>query len=70
MDEMFGESARALAKNALIVSIGFTPLLFAPLVPYITVGVLLASIMALSWGTTILLLPALIRIFNIGEPKA
>lgn len=67
MDEMFGESARALAKNALIVSIGFTPLLFAPLVPYITVGVLLASIMALSWGTTVLLLPALIRIFNIGE---
>jgi len=67
MDEMFGESARALAKNALIVSIGFTPLLFAPLVPYITVGVLLASIMALSWATTVLLLPALIRIFNIGE---
>ena len=69
MDEMFGESARALAKNALIVSIGFTPLLFAPLVPYITVGVLLASIMALSWATTILLLPALIRMFNVGEKK-
>ncbi len=67
MDEMFGESARALAKNALIVSIGFTPLLFAPLVPYITVGVLLASIMALSWATTVLLLPALIRIFSVGE---
>jgi len=69
MDEMFGESARALAKNALIVSIGFTPLLFAPLVPYITVGVLLASIMALSWATTVLLLPALIRIFKVGEAK-
>ncbi|MFQ5582079.1 MAG: RND family transporter [Mariprofundaceae bacterium] len=67
MDEMFGESARALAKNALIVSIGFTPLLFAPLVPYITVGVLLASIMALSWATTVLLLPALIEAFNVGE---
>jgi hypothetical protein len=25
--------------------------------------------MALSWGTTVLLLPALIRIFNIGEGK-
>lgn len=69
MDEMFGESARALAKNALIVSIGFTPLLFAPLVPYITVGVLLASIMALSWATTVLLLPALIRMFKVGEGK-
>ena len=69
MDEMFGESARALAKNALIVSIGFTPLLFAPLVPYITVGVLLASIMALSWATTVLLLPALIKTFNVGEKR-
>ncbi|MDQ6961066.1 MAG: MMPL family transporter [Mariprofundaceae bacterium] len=67
MQEMFGEPARALAKNALIVSIGFTPLLFAPLIPYVTVGVLLATIMALSWLTTILLLPALIRLFNIGE---
>jgi outer membrane lipoprotein-sorting protein len=70
MDEMFGESARALAKNALIVSIGFTPLLFAPLIPYITVGVLLASIMALSWATTVLLLPALIKAFNVGEKNS
>jgi len=69
MEKMFGESARALAKNGLIVSIGFTPLLFAPLVPYITVGLLLASIMVLSWATTILLLPSLINIFRIGESK-
>ncbi|MFQ5519046.1 MAG: RND family transporter, partial [Mariprofundus sp.] len=67
MDSIFGETSRAIAKNALIVSIGFAPLLFAPLVPYITVGVLLASIMALSWAATILLLPALVRQFNVGE---
>ncbi|MDX8410482.1 MAG: MMPL family transporter [Mariprofundaceae bacterium] len=70
MDAIFGETSRAIAKNALIVSIGFTPLLFAPLVPYITVGVLLASIMALSWIATIMLLPALVRQFNIGEKGA
>ncbi len=67
---IFGETGRAIAKNALVVSIGFTPLLFAPLVPYVTVGVLLASIMALSWVATMLLLPALIRGFRLGEKRA
>jgi len=66
---IFGETGRAIAKNALVVSIGFTPLLFAPLVPYITVGVLLASIMALSWLATMLLLPALIKAFHVGEKR-
>ena len=70
MDAIFGETSRAIANNALIVSIGFAPLLFAPLVPYITVGVLLASIMALSWAATIILLPALVKLFNIGEKGA
>ncbi|MDX8402491.1 MAG: MMPL family transporter, partial [Mariprofundaceae bacterium] len=69
VEAIFGETGRAIAKNALVVSIGFTPLLFAPLVPYITVGVLLASIMALSWVATMLLLPALIGRFRIGESK-
>ena len=40
------------------------PLLFAPLVPYQTVGVLLASILAVSGGATLLLLPA---IFTVAE---
>ena len=70
LEAIFGETGRAIAKNALVVSIGFTPLLFAPLVPYVTVGVLLASIMALSWVATMLLLPALIAGFRIGERKA
>lgn len=67
---IFGETGRAIAKNALVVSIGFTPLLFAPLVPYITVGVLLASIMGLSWVATMLLLPALIKQFQLGERRS
>jgi predicted RND superfamily exporter protein len=56
---MFGEPATAISRNALVIALGFTPLLFAPLVPYITVGVFLASIMAISALVTLLLLPAL-----------
>ncbi len=56
---MFDEPATAITRNALVIALGFTPLLFAPLVPYITVGVFLASIMAVSALVTLLLLPAL-----------
>lgn len=55
---MFGEPATAITRNALVIAFGFTPLLFAPLVPYITVGVFLASIMAISALVTLLVLPA------------
>ncbi|MEJ2172990.1 MAG: efflux RND transporter permease subunit [Woeseiaceae bacterium] len=57
--QMFEEPARAIARNAIVIAIGFTPLLFAPLVPYITVGIFMAAIMALSGVTTLVLLPAL-----------
>ncbi len=56
---MFEEPARAIARNAIVIAIGFTPLFFAPLVPYITVGAFMAAIMALSGLTTLVLLPAL-----------
>lgn len=55
---MFDEPATAITRNALVIALGFTPLLFAPLVPYITVGVFLASIMAISALVTLLILPA------------
>ncbi|MEW9797045.1 efflux RND transporter permease subunit [Alteromonas sp. CYL-A6] len=57
MKAMFGEPATAISRNALVIALGFTPLLFAPLVPYITVGVFLASIMAVSALVTLLMLP-------------
>jgi len=56
---IFEEPARAIARNAIVIAIGFTPLFFAPLVPYITVGAFMAAIMALSGVTTLILLPAL-----------
>jgi len=59
-ERVFEEPARAIARNAIVIAIGFTPLFFAPLVPYITVGAFMAAIMALSGVTTLVLLPAVI----------
>jgi len=59
---MFGEPARAISRNVLVIAIGFLPLLAAPLVPYKTVGIFLCAIMALSGAVTLLILPAIIRL--------
>ncbi len=58
--EMFKEPALAISRNAIVISIGFTPLLLAPLIPYNTVGFFLATIMAVSWLATLFLLSALL----------
>jgi predicted RND superfamily exporter protein len=62
--QMFKEPAMAISRNAIIISIGFTPLLVAPLVPYKTVGFFLATIMAVSWLATLFLLPALLTVLR------
>jgi len=61
---IFGEPARAIFRNALVITIGFAPLLFAPLTPYQTVGGFLAAIMMLSAVATLLLMPGLIQTFK------
>ena len=58
---MFEEPALAISRNAIVIAIGFLPLLAAPLVPYNTVGFFLAAIMFVSAITTLLLLTALIQ---------
>ena len=70
---VFGEPARAIMRNIIVIATGFTPLLLAPLTPYKTVGVLLASILLVSGVATLVLLPALIRVlearlFAVREP--
>ena len=72
--EMFKEPASAISRNAITIAVGFTPLLLAPLVPYKTVGFFLASIMAVSWLSTLFILPALITplqkyVFRSGGEK-
>ena len=62
--EMFGEPARAISRNVIVIAIGFLPLLAAPLVPYKTVGIFLCAIMALSGAITLLVLPALLKLLE------
>ncbi|WP_415891961.1 efflux RND transporter permease subunit [Neptuniibacter sp. PT8_73] len=75
VNEVYQGPARAISRNAVVVAVGFTPLLFAPLVPYITVGFFLALIMSISAIVTVILLPAVIQLISnkasfFGEPKS
>jgi len=62
--EMFEEPGRAITRNVIVIAVGFTPLLAAPLVPYNTVGIFLASIMAISGIATMYILPSLITVME------
>jgi predicted RND superfamily exporter protein len=61
MEIMFSEPARAITRNAIVISIGFIPLLASPLVPYNTVGFFLAAIMIVSAFVTLVLLPSVMH---------
>lgn len=61
---VFGEPARAITRNIIVIAVGFTPLLFAPLMPYKTVGALLATILLISGVATLLILPVLVRVLE------
>lgn len=61
---IFGSPARAIARNALVVSLGFLPLILATLTPYVTVGVFFASLMGFSAVSTLLVLPAVMHLFG------
>jgi uncharacterized protein len=62
--QMFGEPARAITRNAIILGAGFLPLLAAPLVPYQTVGVFIAAIIGLAGIASLMILPAAIQILE------
>ncbi|SJZ89712.1 efflux RND transporter permease subunit [Selenihalanaerobacter shriftii] len=64
LQKMFGEPARAITRNALVVAIGFLPLLLSPLKPHKTVGTLISTILAISAISTLFILPALITILS------
>ena len=58
---MFGEPGRAIARNALLIILGFLPMVLSTLGPYKTVGAFFALLMAFSATTTLVLLPGLLR---------
>ena len=60
---VFEETGRAIWRNVLVISIGFSPLFFASLVPYVTVGMFFFGIMIVSGITTLILLPAIVKLF-------
>ncbi|MFQ5354462.1 MAG: RND family transporter, partial [Thermodesulfobacteriota bacterium] len=64
IEALFEEPVRAIIRNAVVIALGFTPLLFAPLMPYKTVGFFMAAIMAVSGLVTLLVLPAIMAVLK------
>ena len=63
-DEIFEGTGRAISLNVFVIAIGFVPMLFSNLVPYVTVGTFFLIIMLVSGTVTMLLLPAIARTFS------
>ena len=61
---------KGIFRNAVLFALGFIVMVFAQLTPYITVGVLMAAIMLLASISSVVFLPALIRIFEKSLLKA
>jgi predicted RND superfamily exporter protein len=64
MPVVFGEPARAISRNAIVLSAGFLPLLAAPLVPYQTVGIFIAAIILCAGIATLVIMPALLTLLQ------
>ncbi|MHA1550133.1 MAG: efflux RND transporter permease subunit [Alphaproteobacteria bacterium] len=62
--EIFGEPARAILRNVIVVSVGFVPLLFASLLPYQTVGIFISAILFFAGTVTLGILPATLSLFK------
>jgi predicted RND superfamily exporter protein len=63
-NEIFEGAGRAISRNVLVIAIGFVPMLFSNLIPYVTVGAFFLAIMAVSGLVTMLLLPAIAKTFR------
>ena len=66
-EERFGEE---MFLQMALFALGFIPLLFASLVPYIIVGALLLTMMSLSWLATVVVLPGLVCLFDAYLPRS
>jgi predicted RND superfamily exporter protein len=61
---VFGDPARSITRNVIVIGVGFMPLLAAPLVPYKTVGVFISAILLLAGAATLIILPAMLTVFE------
>ncbi len=64
MDRIFESPSHAITRNILVIAIGFVPMFFATLVPYITVSAFFFSIMMVSGFTTLFAFPAILSFMN------
>ncbi len=62
MQRFYSGPAHALARNIVVIAIGFVPMLFSSLMPYITVGAFFFAIMLVSGLTTLFSLPAILSL--------
>lgn len=61
---MAGEPALAIFRNALVIGLGFSPMVIATLTPYVTVGLFFGCLAFFSGVATLFFLPALIGTFK------
>jgi predicted RND superfamily exporter protein len=59
---VFGAPGLAIVRNAIVISLGFLPLVISTLTPYVTVGLLFAGLMIAGALATLFLLPAILRL--------
>ncbi len=64
VEPVFGEPARAISRNVVVIGAGFLPLLAASLIPYQTVGIFIAAILFTAGAASLLILPSLITLFE------
>ena len=73
MELIFEAPSHAITRNILVIAIGFVPMFFASLVPYVTVSAFFFSIMMVSGFTTLFAFPALLSFmkpsFLAGAPR-
>jgi uncharacterized protein len=64
VEGVFGEPARAITRNVIVLGVGFLPLLAASLVPYNTVGIFISAILFFAGLATLIILPSLIKLLE------
>ncbi len=61
---VYGAPGLAIVRNAIVISLGFLPLVISTLTPYVTVGFLFAGLMIAGAVATLFVLPALLRVLG------
>jgi predicted RND superfamily exporter protein len=64
MEAVFEAPSHGIVRNILVIAIGFVPMFFASLVPYVTVSAFFFAIMLISGATTLVSLPAILSLMN------